>query len=312
MNDRPFPPYLALIVGVLAASTGSIFIRLAQAGGVESLAVAAWRLTLASLMLAPFGVATRRAELRSLTRREWLLALASGLLLAIHFATWISSLALTSVAASVVLVSMTPLFVGVGSYLLLRERLNWPMVLGLAVATAGSIVIGLADLGEGTHRLAGDALALMGAVGGAGYLLIGRRLRTRLSLLGYVFPVYGTAAVLLMIVALLAGAPLGGYAPGVWLWLGLLALIPQIVGHSSLNWALRHLTPAYVTLALLGEPISSTLLAWAVLGEEPTWMTALGGGLILAGITVATAGRTDRKALAKREKVGYNTEDHGA
>lgn len=283
------PPHLGLLAGVLAASTASTFIRLAQ-GTVHPLAVAAWRLTLASLILLPVALATRREELRSLDRREWGLALGAGCLLAIHFATWITSLALTSVAASVVLVSTHPLFVGVISHLFLRERLNRPTVVGLVIALVGSTIIGLGDVGRGSHRLVGDLLALAGGLSVAGYFLIGRRLRRRLSLVGYVFPVYSTAAVLLMATAALARVPLAGYPAVSWLWLLLLAVVPQIIGHSSLNWALRHLTATYVTLSVLGEPIGSTLLAWVFLHEPPTLVAIVGGGLILAGIVIAGRG----------------------
>lgn len=287
MSDTRFPPLAGLVIGILAASTASTFIRLAQ-GEMLSLAIAAWRLTLASLILAPFALALRWQELRGLTRQEWLLALASGALLALHFASWITSLALTSVAASVVLVSTNPLFVGVASYFLFKERPGRAMVIGLIVAVIGSAVIGLGDLGQGQDSLVGDLLALLGGLAGAGYFLIGRRLRARLSLLGYVFPVYSTAAVLLIALALVTRAPLTGHSTTTWLWLLLLALGPQIVGHSSLNWALRHLTATYVTLAALGEPIGSALLALIVLGEPPTIAALIGGALILAGIAIAS------------------------
>lgn len=289
-----FSPYLGLVLGVLAASTASTFIRLAQRE-VSSLAVAAWRLTLASLALAPIALGARWAELRALTRREGALALGAGLLLALHFATWITSLSMTSVAASVVLVSTSPLFVGLGSHLLLRERLTRPIALGLIVAVAGSVTIGMGDLGRGSHHLLGDLLALIGALAVAGYFLIGRRLRARLSLLGYVFPVYATAALALMAVAALARVPLMGYSSSSWLWLLLLALVPQVVGHSSLNWALRHLTATYVTIAALGEPIGSTALAWLVLRELPPPAAIGGGALILIGIAIASSPPDRRK-----------------
>ncbi len=282
----PVPPRLVLLVGVTASSTASTFVRLAQAD-LPSLAVAAWRLTLASFILLPIAVLTGRAELRSLTRREWGLALASGVLLALHFATWISSLAYTSVAASMVLVSTSPLFVGLISHLLLKQPLSRRLLLGIGVAFAGSIVIGVDDLGAGPQPFVGDLLALAGGVTVAGYFLIGQRLRRRLSLVGYVFPVYGTAAVALMLTALVSGAQLTGYPPGVWRWLALLALVPQIVGHSSLNWALHHLPATYVSLTVLAEPIASTLLAWWILREAPTPAGVVGGALILVGLAVA-------------------------
>ncbi|RME37484.1 MAG: DMT family transporter [Thermoflexia bacterium] len=286
-GNPSFPPALALVIGVLAASTASPVIRLAQTE-VNSLAIAAWRLTLASLILAPVTLATRREELQALSRKDWLLMAGSGILLAVHFATWISSLAYTSVAASVVLVSTSPLFVGLGSYLLLKERLSRSLVLGLVIATVGSGIIGLDSAGEGTHRMIGDLLALAGALSVAGYFLVGRRLRARLSLLAYVFPVYGVAAVTLMAVAAMARVPLSGYLPIHWLWLLLLALGPQITGHSSLNWALRHLPATYVTLAVLGEPIGSSILAWVILREVPSLLTFIGGAVVLTGIAIAS------------------------
>jgi len=265
---------------------------------MPSLAVAAWRLTIATLILAPFALTTqRRAEWRTLTRREWLLIVASGLLLAVHFYTWITSLALTSVAASVVLVATAPLFVGAISHFFLRERMSRRMVLGLGMALAGSFIIGLADAGEGAHQIAGDILALLGALSVAGYMLIGRKLRASqtgeslhppLSLLGYIFPVYGTAALALMGAAVSSGVALGGYPTQAWLWLALVAIFPQIVGHSALNWALGHVTATFVALAALAEPIGSTLLAWLVLREPPAFSTLLGGVLILIGIIGAS------------------------
>ena len=291
------PPALGLVIGVTAASTASTFIRLAQ-GSMASLAVAAWRLTIATLILAPFAVTTRRDEWRTLSRREWGLLVASGLLLAVHFYTWITSLALTSVAASVVLVAVAPLFVGAISHFFLKERMSRQMVIGMAIALAGSLIIGLADAGEGTHQLVGDLLALLGALAVAGYMLIGRRSRARLSLLGYVFPVYGTAALALVGAALVSGVALTGYPTQVWLWLALVAIFPQIVGHSSLNWALGHVSATFVALAVLAEPIGSTLLAWIVLHEPPTFSTLIGGTLILIGIAAASVKPSRTRTLS--------------
>ncbi len=299
-NEAPprVPPWIVLVIGISAVSMASTLIRLAQAD-IDSLAVAAWRLTLAAVILAPFALTLRREELRSLTRTEWRLALASGLFLALHFAAWVSSLALTSVAASLVLVSTSPLFVGVLAYFFLGEKLSRGMVAGMLLAVVGSAIIAVEDMNSGTHHLNGDLLALVGAIGAAGYFLIGKRLRSRLSLLGYVFPVYAIAALALMAGLILSrlimpggslagvGAALAGYGPATWLWLLLLALFPQIIGHSSLNWALRHLPATYISLSVLAEPVSSTLLAWMVLQEEPTLSAVAGGVLVLIGLLVA-------------------------
>jgi drug/metabolite transporter (DMT)-like permease len=286
-------PYLGLGLGVVTVSAAATLIRLAQAE-VHSLVVAAWRLTLATLILAPIALGRYRHELKTLTANEWRSALVSGLLLAIHFGTWITSLAFTTVAASVVLVWTNPIFVGLASHLFLGERLTRRMAFALVIAIVGSGIIAVGDLGEGTHRLLGDLLAVMGAISGAGYFLIGRRLRKRLSLIAYVFPVYGTAAVILMAVMLVAGFGPAPQQPQTWFWLVLMAIGPQILGHSSLNWALRYLSATFVSLATLGEPIGSTLLAWWVLGEQPTVWAVVGGAFILSGIVYAS--RAERRA----------------
>jgi drug/metabolite transporter (DMT)-like permease len=300
------PPALGLAVGITASSTASTFIRLAQ-GSMTSLEVAAWRLTIATLILAPFALATCRQEWRTLNRRTWSFIAISGLLLAVHFYTWITSLALTSVAASVVLVATAPLFVGAISHFFLKERMSRRLILGMIIALAGSLIIGLADAGEGGHQITGDVLALLGALSAASYLLIGRMLRApqetaQLSLLAYVFPVYGTAALALMGAALFGGVALGGYPAEAWLWLTLVAVFPQIVGHSTLNWALGHVSAIFVALAVLAEPIGSTLLAWLVLHEPPTLSTLIGGLLILIGIVAASGKRPPQKTLAKVQK----------
>jgi drug/metabolite transporter (DMT)-like permease len=292
-HDKNLHPYLGVGMGVTICSTAAILIRLAQAEA-HSLVIAAWRLTLATLILTPLVLATRWDELRRLSRGEWISALASGALLAIHFGSWITSLAYTSVAASVVLVTTYPIFVGLTSRLLLRERLSPGIITAIVVAITGSVLIGVGDLGKGTHHLWGDVLALMGAISGAGYFLIGHRLRSRLSLLAYVYPVYGTAALFLMAVMLASGLPKVPRQPQTWLWLLLMALGPQILGHSSLNWSLRYLSTTYVTIATLGDPIGSSLLAWLLLGERPSPWTIVGGTLILAGIAVAS--RVERSA----------------
>lgn len=280
--------YTGIVLGVSMVSSAAILIRLAQGEGLVSLQIAAWRLTLATLILAPVVLITGWRELRSLTLRDLGAVLAAGAFLALHFASWIQSLAMTTVAASVVLVLTSPLFVALASTLLLGEALGRRVVLALVVSMVGSVLIGVGDLGKGSHQFLGDLLAVVGAIAAAGYFIIGRRLRARLSLLTYVVPVYGTAAVLLMGILAFTDVSIVSHTPRGWLWLLLLAIGPQILGHSSLNWALRYFSATYVTLATLAEPVVSTLLAWWVLGEIPSLWALGGGGLILAGIVLAS------------------------
>ena len=166
------------------------------------------------------------------------------------------------------------------------------MTIGLIIAITGSMIIGLGDMQQGTHQVVGDLLALAGAVSVAIYMLIGRRLRDRLSLLGYVFPVYGIAALALMLLAFHIKVNLLDFEPSMWIWLFLLALIPQVIGHSSFNWALGHLPATYVALSVLAEPVGSITLAWMTLGEVPTANALIGGVLILFGIFIAARERT--------------------
>jgi len=304
------PPLLGIAFGILAVSTASIFIRYAQSYA-PSLVIAAYRLTIATLVLAPFAL-RRKNELGRLQRGEKGLAVLSGVFLAIHFATWITSLAYTSVASSVVLVCTTPLFVALFSPFTIKEPLSRIAGVGMLAALAGGVIVGLSDtctlrgfsiacpaLGEFLHGQAflGDLLALSGAMAAAGYVIIGRRLRAKLSLASYVFAVYGTAAVVLVLLMLANGQTPLGYPALAYLWFLLLALIPQLIGHSTFNWALGYLSAAFVSVTLLGEPIGSTILAYFLLNEQPSVLKVIGAILIFAGIIIAS--QSERKTATK-------------
>lgn len=301
-------PVLVLILGVLAVSTASIFIRNAQVYA-PSLTIAAWRLSLATLALAPFALSRRRRiELMRLSRLELGLAALSGFFLALHFATWISSLEYTSVASSVVLVDTAPLWVALVAPWTLGERLSRPVQIGMLLAVVGGVVVGLSDAciwtGAGLacpplsdfvagRAFWGDLLALAGAVTAALYLVIGRKVRERVSLITYIFVVYGVSALVLIAMMLAAGQPAFGPPPNgfpavIYLWFLALAIIPQVFGHSTYNWALGYLPAAYVSIALLGEPVGSTLLAMIFLQEMPGVLKIVGAVLILAGINIAS------------------------
>ena len=302
-HSRPSPAflYIAIAGGILAVSTAAIFIRYAQQDA-PSLVIAAMRLSLASAVLAPIAWFRHHEELRALTRQTLGLGLLSGFFLALHFATWISSLEFTSVASSVVLVSTTPLWVALLSPLVLKESPSKATLIGLALALLGGTVVGLSEacrwdnglicptLAEFTQGQAfwGNFLSLCGAWMAAGYLLIGRRLREKMSLIPYIFVVYGMAAIVLIIIMLGFGQSPFGYQPLVYLWLLMLALVPQLLGHSTFNWALRYLPASFVSVTLLGEPIGSTILALLILKESPSALEIGGGLLILAGIYVAS------------------------
>jgi drug/metabolite transporter (DMT)-like permease len=285
-------PLLVLLVGIVATSISAILIRFAQAEA-PSLVVAAWRMILATAMLLPLCLRWRREELARLDSGGWALALTAGLFLALHFASWISSLAYTSVASSTVLVTTTPIWVGLASPLFLGESLSRPLKIGIALAVSGSVIIGLGATAIGSNPLLGNSLALVGAVSGSAYFLIGRRLRVRLSLLSYATVVYGAAAVVLWLVVVWQGLSMTGYSPVTYLILFLMALVPQLLGHSSYNWALGYLPAAYVSVAIVCEPVVASLLAALFFQEIPQtaldWATLLiGAAFILGGVAASS------------------------
>lgn len=286
VEGQPGPwAWLTFAVGISAISTGSILVRLAQA---PPLVVGAWRMLLATALLTPLAWPRLRQEAGRLSPRERLHLLLAGTALALHLATWIASLSYTTVASSVILVSTNPIFVGLATHFLLGERLRGRAVLAIALCLVGTVIISYGDLAFSGPALWGDALALMGALTASAYILLGRSVRRRVSTLAYVWPCYGVAGVLLLLMALIAGQPMLAYSAPTFLVFVGLAVGPQILGHSAFNWALGHFSPVFVTLAILGEPIGATLLALVILGEVPPWTALLGGVFILIGIAIAS------------------------
>lgn len=276
--------YLILLLGICASSSAAVLIRLCNA---PALVIAAYRLGIASALILPLAALRYSAQIRTLPAKDRLALAASGVLLGFHFAFWISSLSHTSVASSVLLVSTNPIWVGLGGWLLLKEGLSLRTAAGTAVALAGTALVSLEDWGHGQHAFYGDALALAGAMAVSGYLLIGRRQRQRLDLIPYIAVVYTTAAMVLWLLALAAGHSLTGYDDRTCLFFVLLALGPQILGHSSFNYALKRMPPALIALVLLVEPIGASALAYLVLDERPTAALFLSAAIILTGIATA-------------------------
>lgn len=282
---HPLQHYGMLLAGILAVSTSSILIRLADA---PPLVVGAWRLLLATLILTPFAWPALRREWPRLRRAEVLALLGSGLALAIHFVAWIYSLSLTTVASSTILVATNPIFVGLATHFVLHERIARSMLVAIAITLVGSVLIGYGDIGLSPRALLGDLLALLGAIAGSGYILFGQTVRSRVSTLSYVWPCYGLAGLILLFLCLITRQPLVGYPPQTMGILLLLAVVPQILGHSAFNWALGHFSSLLVTVALLGEPVGATVLAWLILRETPVPIALAGGLLIMLGIVLAS------------------------
>ncbi len=284
--------FARMALGVAAVSSGGVLVRLAT--GALPLAVTAWRLVLASLVLVPLALV--RGTLPTVRRADLVWGIASGAALALHFVLWITSLSHTSVASSVLFVSTHPIFVAVGGALFLGERVGARAALGIGIAIAGGALVGSSDVSLGAW--VGDLLALGGGLFAAIYFLIGRRLQQRLSLVDYTAITYGTAAVLALVACWALRVRLVGFPPLTYVWLGLLAVGPQLLGHSTFNWALRHLPAAKVSVLILGEPVGAAILAYLVFGETLSWLRALGAAVILVGIYVSVRGSAGSKATS--------------
>lgn len=276
-----------LAIGVVAVSTAAVLIREADA---PSLVIAAYRLGLASaplLLLA--GV--RRQNVLPRKKEAVLLMLLSGIFLAMHFALWIVAIKQTSIATSVVLVTTTPLFIGLASGPLLGEKPGRAIWAALAVSALGAVIMVSEDFDAGGDTLAGDAFALLAAVFASGYLMLGRKLLGSGSgWLPYITVTYSTAAVVLLAAVFVTGEALGGYTGRTFGFLVLLALLPQLIGHTAVNRSLGHLPAIVVSIAVLGEPVGATILAAIFIDEDPTLVQLGGGLLVLAGVAIGIRG----------------------
>lgn len=287
-----FNPYLALVSGLIGVSTGAIFARLA--GEAPSLVIAAYRLGLASIILAPIAWWKCRAEIRGLSAHDLKLALLAGLLLALHFAVWITSLNYTTVANSVVLVTTNPLWVGLLTPLITKERISGIAVISIIISVIGGIIISAGDFVASGDELWGDFLALMGGVFMAMYLLMGRKLRGKLSLLTYIMVCYGCAAAILWGVVLILNLPVTGFKPQTVASFWAMALIPQLIGHTSYNWSLKWFSTTTVAVSLLAEPIGATILAYLIFDEGVTWLLVVGSMLIFFAIYLSSVSESKK------------------
>jgi drug/metabolite transporter (DMT)-like permease len=289
-------PLLVLIVAVLATTYAGPIVRFAAA---PALAIAFWRL---ALVLPVVGVlaAREREQGRAgaqraapLPRVTLMLMTLAGVLLSIHFWSWIASLRYTAVASSVVLVSLKSVFAWVIAALWLREHPTRTEAWGIGLAVVGASLIGVGDARLSFGALGGDGLALLGALTGAGYYVIGRRVRQTLGVWRYATGVYAVAAAALALTALPAAAPLSGFGGRDWAVFGAMAAGPMLIGHTGMNYALRYFRATTVNVAALGEPVGATLLAWLIpaIHEPPRATAVVGGAMVLVGIALSLRGR---------------------
>jgi drug/metabolite transporter (DMT)-like permease len=313
----PVTVYIVLVFGMLSIFAASILIRLAQAEGVNSILIAASRVLIASLALTPFVFSRYWADIRKLRAKDFGFALLAGTFLALHFATWVTSLEYTSVLISNVFVTSSSIWVALMEFFFLRFKLPRLVIVGLIVAVIGGLLIGFASqlAGQSTvttdpqRELIGGILSLLGAVTVAAYFVIGRNLQQpqnrggeihKLPVIPYIWLVYGSAAILLSIWVLIAGIPIMGYSSNAYLLLLAMAIFPQLIGHSSLNYAVGYLPATLVSMVTQLEPIGSATLAYFLFAELPFPLQLVGSLIILIGVSLANYGQSQ---MEKQKKV---------
>jgi drug/metabolite transporter (DMT)-like permease len=273
----------SLLLATFAVSWAAILIRLAGAGPLPT---AFYRVAMASLVLVIPAIPHIRRAFNNLTGKQIFLLFLSGIFLGLHFAAWVTSLFYTSVSNSTIIVSTQPIFLLILESYVTKSKIPLRAIFGMILALIGMFLISGGDYNLGNEYLYGDLLALAGAFLAGMYLFIGRQLRAKIDNLGYIVPVYATAAITLLIACIISGQEMIDYPGQTWVVFLLLALIPTVIGHSLYNWLLKYLPAHKVAMAILGEPIGATILAIIILSQIPAWTTILGGIIILFGIYV--------------------------
>jgi drug/metabolite transporter (DMT)-like permease len=280
MPETKMMPYLALFVGVLTVSASAIFVKLVSAPAEIT---AFYRLLISTVIVFPWFWKKRRA-LRQFAKGEWLYSLAAGIFLAFHFILWFKSLEYTSVASSVVLVTLQPLFAFIGTYFFFKERVTFGGLASAGFAILGSAIISWGDFKVSGLALWGDILALIACAMVTAYLLCGQHLRKKQSLAVYTFVVYGVSSATLFIYCLFSGESFVSYPSEDWVYFVLLAVFPTLLGHSLFNWAIKWISTNMVSVSILFEPVGASILAYYILNERITSSQIIGGSMILAGI----------------------------
>ncbi|KAB8137962.1 DMT family transporter [Gracilibacillus oryzae] len=295
MKSKRFYPYLAIIIGVISVSTSAIFVKIA--GDAPAAIIANYRLLFAAVIILPF-VLVNKQELRQLQVREWTMTILAGISLAIHFIVWFESLNYTSVASSVVLVTLQPIFAFIGTYLFFKERFSSGTIISMLITIFGSIIIAWGDFQLAGKALYGDILALIGALFITIYFLLGQRTRNKISMTAYTCIAYFSGSIVLVVYNVIAGNSFVAYSGDQWLIFVLIAIIPTILGLNLLNWALKWVSASVISMGIVFEPIGAAILAYFILGEQVSSSQWLGGMIIIFGLLLFIAS-TRRKRRMK-------------
>ena len=291
-------PYLALAIGVISVSTSAIFVKLTTA---DAGVIAFYRLLFSVLLMLPVFFPRYVKELRHISKRDWTFSAIAGIFLAFHFILWFESLNYTSVASSTVLVTLQPLVAFVGTYLFFKEKFSVKAILCALVAISGSVLISWGDLKISGTALYGDILAFIACILITAYLLFGQTVRQRISLVTYTFIVYSFSTVVLFFYVLGTGESFYPYPPSDWMYFLILAVVPNLLGHTLFNWCIKWMSTSTVSMAILFEPVGAAVLAYFILSEQILWTQVVGGVTIIASVSLflIDGKRKKAKALSK-------------
>ncbi|WP_085993432.1 DMT family transporter [Oceanobacillus senegalensis] len=301
MRIPPFNPYITLIIGVLAVATSAILVKLAD--NVPAAIIANYRLLFAFFIISPIVLTKYIHEFGNINRKGWLFSILAGIFLAIHYLFWFKSLDHTFVANSIVFIMLQPIFTFVATWLFSKDRFSSGIVISIVITLFGSIIIGWGDFQISHAALFGDFLAILGAIAMTFYLLSGQQPQKKLSLLTYTFIVYGVSSIVLILYNVMVQNPLIGYSPEYWSIFLALAILPTFFGHILFYWSLKWLGPSTVSMATVFIPITATILAFFILGEQITWSQLLGGTIIIFGLFlfILSTSRKSNVTISKKE-----------
>ncbi|WP_035002546.1 DMT family transporter [Bhargavaea cecembensis] len=299
MDKPPIHPYIPIMVGVITLAFSAIFVKLVSA---DAGVTAFYRMLFSVLVMAPAFLLKYRHEVKLISKKDWLFSVIAGVFLAFHFILWFESLNYTSVASSTVLVTLQPIFAFAGTYLFFKERLSVKTILSGLIAIGGSVLISWGDFQLGGEAFFGDMLALAACALITGYLLFGQDVRQRISLITYTFIVYSVSTIAIFFYVIAVGESFGPYPAMDWFWFAMLAILPNLFGHTLFNWSLRYVSTNVISIAILFEPVGAAVLAYYIFNETLIPTQIVGGLVVLAGITLFVLdGRKIRKlCLGKR------------
>jgi len=300
MRLPPFNPYLAIFIGIISVSTSAILVKLAA--GAPAAIIANYRLLFAVIFMLPIILYKYRDEFKLIHKKDWIYSALAGVFLATHFILWFESLNYTSVASSVVLVTLQPIFAFIGTYIFFQERFSQAAIISMFIALLGSIIIGWGDFQIEGMALFGDILALLGAIAVTGYFLLGQHVRKRLSLMTYTFVVYSMSAITLIIYNLLLQNSFTGYSSTHWWIFIALAIVPTFFGHTLFNWALKWVSTATISMGVILEPVGASILAYFILGEHISSSQWLGGSIVITGLFLFIMGTRRKRIVTISEK----------